>query len=152
MSNGSPLSWLWLVLSPALNTRIFLSFLYLLSAFRLVDNEESPSFSLPINPAVMDVLHAGGSDVGFSELARMVSRPSCGWSKIFSWSSLSSWALFLWCCRHLAVQGWQFQLERFLLWKTVKIVRDAVSRQLLIKETLWLQPNSHCEQWTYSSD
>ena len=78
MSNGSPLSWLWLVLSPALNTRIFLSFLYLLSAFRLVDNEESPSFSLSINTEVMDVLHAGGSDVGFSELARMVSRPSCG--------------------------------------------------------------------------
>ena len=78
MSKGSPLSWLWLVLSPALNTRIFLSFLILLSAFRLVNNEEPPSFLLPINPAVMDVLHAGGSNVGFSELAGMVSRPSCG--------------------------------------------------------------------------
>ena len=52
--------------------------MYLLSALRLVDNDESPSFSLPISPAEIDVFHADGSDFGFSELALMVSRPSCG--------------------------------------------------------------------------
>jgi hypothetical protein len=65
-------------LSPALSKRILLSFVYLLSALRLVDNEDCPSFSLPISPAEIDVFHADGSDFGFSELALMVSRPSCG--------------------------------------------------------------------------